>query len=227
MKLLKIRPIRGEIEAISGIMIGGSGKNMEIGAVDNPIIRNPLTLEPYIPGSSIKGKLRSLMEWHLGLVNPEDDRRKRPYQSNQHDCPISRVFGAMGNESPANGPVRGPTRLIVRDAYLTETSREALSEMNLERGTLFTEIKQEVFIPRLGGDANPRTMERVPAGARFNFEIIYKIFDTGDAGELDKRLFRDVVLKALDLLELDALGGSSSRGYGQIKLHYQQDPRVL
>lgn len=218
MRLLKINVIRGELEAATGLRIGGSKEGMEIGGVDNPVIRNPLTREPYVPGSSIKGKMRSLMEWHLGdkyLV----DNKHQPHQCSEIDCPICRVFGAAAFERPDEG-VRGPTRLIVRDAYLTEASRDALNEMNLERGTLFTEIKQEVFIPRLGGDANPRTMERVPAGSRFDFEIIYKVYDTGDGGATDEKHFEEVVLKALRLLELDALGGSTSRGYGQVKLHY-------
>ncbi|MBS3933812.1 MAG: type III-A CRISPR-associated RAMP protein Csm3 [Truepera sp.] len=221
MQLLRIKVIRGELEAATGLRIGGSKEGMEIGGVDNPVIRNPLTREPYVPGSSIKGKMRSLIEWHLGGEYLVDDKR-HPHQCSRIDCRVCRVFGAAAFEKPGQG-VRGPTRLIVRDAYLTDASREALNEMNLERGTLYTEIKQEVFIPRLGGDANPRTMERVPAGARFDFEIVYKVYDTGDGGKADERYFDEVVLKALSLLQLDALGGSTSRGYGQVKLHYQVD----
>ncbi len=80
------------------------------------------------------------------------------------------------------------------------------------------ELKQEVFVPRLGGDANPRTTERIPAGAEFEFELIYKVYDTGDGGKTDEKYFKEVVGEALRLLELDALGGHTSRGYGKIKL---------
>jgi len=219
MRLLKLKIITGEMEARTGLRIGGSREGMEIGGVDNPVIRNPLTSEPYVPGSSIKGKMRSLIEWSLGGEYLTEDKH-HPHQCNRVDCPVCRVFGAAAEKAPEEGEVRGPTRLIVRDAYLTPKSREQLLEMNLERGTLFTETKQEVFIPRLGGDANPRVMERVPAGAVFKFEIIYKVYDTGDDGTLDKQYFEKVVLEALKLLELDALGGSISRGYGQVKLVY-------
>lgn len=219
MKLLKLKVIKGELEVVTGLRIGGSRESMEIGGIDNNVIRNPLTREPYVPGSSLKGKMRSLIEWSLGDKYLVTDRH-HPHQCAEPDCPVCRVFGAAANEGPREGVVRGPTRLIVRDAYLTQSSREALTEMNLEQGTLFTEIKQEVFIPRLGGDANPRTMERVPAGARFGLELVYKLFDMGDAGALDEKHFDSVVLKALKLLELDALGGSTSRGYGQVKFHF-------
>ncbi len=216
MRLLKLKVIRGELEAKTGLRIGGNREGLEIGGVDNPVIRNPLTGEPYVPGSSIKGKMRSLIEWSLGGEYLVDDT-KHTHSCTRADCPVCRVFGSTAADSRPDQGVRGPTRLIVRDAYLTPTSRQALQEMNLERGTLFTEIKQEVFIPRLGGDANPRTMERVPAGTRFEFEMVYKVFDTGDGGQTDERYFEEIVQKGLRLLELDALGGSTSRGYGQIR----------
>ncbi|AEB10942.1 type III-A CRISPR-associated RAMP protein Csm3 [Marinithermus hydrothermalis] len=216
MRLLKLKVIRGELEAKTGLRIGGSREGLEIGGVDNPVIRNPLTGEPYVPGSSIKGKMRSLIEWSLGDEYLVDDT-KHTHSCTRADCPVCRVFGSTAADSRPDQGVRGPTRLIVRDAYLTPASRQALQEMNLERGTLFTEIKQEVFIPRLGGDANPRTMERVPAGTRFEFEMVYKVFDTGDGGQTDEQYFEEIVQKGLRLLELDALGGSTSRGYGQIR----------
>ncbi len=220
MKLVKILRIHGKLVAESGLRIGAERGEMEIGGVDNPVVRNPLTNEPYIPGSSIKGKMRALMEWALGKVSAEADLKKSAHQCDDPECPICRVFGSAAN---VQVPERGPTRLIVRDAHLTEESREKLQRMSQAKGLLFTEAKQEVFVPRLGGDANPRTTERVPAGAEFTFEMIYKVFDMGDGGAIDERYFEEVVKRGLELLELDALGGHTSRGYGKIRLEYEID----
>jgi len=218
MRLVKIYKVTGTITAKSGLRVGAERGEVAIGGIDNPVIRNPLTDEPYIPGSSIKGKMRSLMEWALGLVSAEQDKRNSAHQCDEIDCPICRVFGSAANQQL---PERGPTRLLVRDAHLTEKSREELLQMGQEKGQLYTEAKQEVFIPRLGGDANPRTTERVPAGAVFDFELIYKVYDMGDGGAMDEQYFDEVVKRALKLLELDALGGHTSRGYGKVSINYK------
>ena len=217
MKLLKIYQITGEIIAETGLRIGAEQGEMEIGGIDKPVVRNPLTNEPYIPGSSIKGKMRSLIEWTFGFVDLKFDEEQSAHYCNKPTCPVCRIFGSAAN---VQLPERGPTRLIVRDAHLTDKSREELQRMGQAKGLLYTEEKHEVFIPRLGGKPNPRTTERVPAGARFKFEMSYKVYDLGDGGKLDECYFEKVVKKALELLELDALGGHTSRGYGKVKLNY-------
>ena len=220
MRLLKIIRLKGTITAKTGLRIGAERGELEIGGIDNPVVRNPLTGEPYIPGSSIKGKMRSLMEWAFSLVSAEADGKRSAHQCEEVNCPVCRVFGSAANRQL---PERGPTRLIVRDAHLTPESRDALLKMSQERGLLFTEAKQEVFVPRLGGEANPRTTERVPAGAEFEFELVYRVYDTGDGGRTDEAYFEKVVKEALRLLELDALGGHTSRGYGKVALDVKEE----
>jgi CRISPR-associated protein Csm3 len=240
MKLKSIKRITGTIHLLSGLRIGANRDLMGIGDVDNPVIRNPLSNEPYIPGSSLKGKMRSLIEWSLGGDYIENSSENHVFVSHLPTDPVNRVFGVAptGKDveriarliDPSRKDTkevlvelarkRGPTRLILRDAYLTESSKKILLERTAERGSLYSEVKQEVFIPRLGGDANPRTMERVPAGAEFGFEMSYRVLDMKDDGVLDEQLFNDVVLRALSLLQLDALGGSSSRGYGQLRFDH-------
>jgi CRISPR-associated protein Csm3 len=219
MKLKQIKRITGTIHLLSGLRIGANRDLMGIGDVDNPVIRNPLSGEPYIPGSSLKGKMRSLIEWTLGGKYLIESDQNHVHASTDPKDPVGRVFGIAPSDKLAKevAKQRGPTRLILRDAYLTKDSKAQLLERTAERGSLYTEVKQEVFIPRLGGDANPRTMERVPAGAEFGFEMSYRVLDMDDDGSLDEKLFNDVVLRALGLLQLDALGGSSSRGYGQLR----------
>jgi CRISPR-associated protein Csm3 len=221
MKLRKIIRIRSVLLAKTGLRIGMSRDQMAIGDLDNPVIRNPLTDEPYIPGSSLKGKLRYLLEWSLGGDYILKAKDKHVYASPDPKDPVARIFGlAPENDQKALeiARERGPTRLLVRDAYLLEDSKREL-ERTAARGGLYTEIKQEVFIPRLGGNANPRTTERVPAGARFGVEMAYRILD-----DLDEEYFQNYLLRALELLEVDGLGGHISRGYGQVYFLHPKKP---
>lgn len=228
MKLLGYKVLRGKIVVRSGLRVGMSKDMMAIGDVDNPVIRNPLTGEPYIPGSSLKGKMRYLLEWHKGgkyiknstthhVYSAADDPDVSPHEAAKD--PINRIFGvAPGNKknSLEAARLRGPTRLLVRDAYLTPESRQELFEKTSSKGSPYTEVKQEVFIPRIGGNAKPRAAERVPAGAEFDFEMVYRVVDMGDDGKMDLEYFR-YVLDALRFVEVDGLGGYISRGYGQVE----------
>jgi CRISPR-associated protein Csm3 len=221
MKLRKIIRIRSVLLAKTGLRIGMSRDQMAIGDLDNPVIRNPLTDEPYIPGSSLKGKLRYLLEWSLGGKYILEAKERHVYASDDPTDPVARIFGLAPENDERSLEVarkRGPTRLLVRDAYLLEDSKREL-ERTAARGGLYTEIKQEVFIPRLGGNANPRTTERVPAGARFGVEMAYRVLD-----DLDEAYFQKYLLKALELLEVDGLGGHISRGYGQVYFLHPQRP---
>jgi CRISPR-associated protein Csm3 len=221
MRLRKIIRIRSVLLAKTGLRIGMSRDQMAIGDLDNPVIRNPLTDEPYIPGSSLKGKLRYLLEWSLGGDYILKAKDKHVYASPDPKDPVARIFGLAPENDEASLKVareRGPTRLLVRDAYLLEDSKREL-ERTAARGGLYTEIKQEVFIPRLGGNANPRTTERVPAGARFGVEMAYRILD-----DLDEEYFQNYLLRALELLEVDGLGGHISRGYGQVYFLHPKKP---
>ena len=60
MKLVRIYTITGTIETVTGLHIGAGKDSIEIGGMDNPVIKHPHTGEHYIPGSSLKGKVRSL-----------------------------------------------------------------------------------------------------------------------------------------------------------------------
>ncbi|MDI9624113.1 MAG: type III-A CRISPR-associated RAMP protein Csm3 [Candidatus Aenigmatarchaeota archaeon] len=199
--------IRGGIVAITGLHIGGSQVKLEIGGVDTPIIRDAVTNEPYIPGSSLKGKMRSLLEKAEGKKQNQKVGRgvKIHICDNKEDysnCKVCKIFGTPGEKNFSE-----PTRLIVRDAQLTKESAKLLKGLELP----YSEVKFENVIDRITSAANPRQIERVPAGAKFNFEIIYNIFTEEDKDNLK------YVFKAMKLLEHDYLGGQGSRGYGKIK----------
>lgn len=208
MKQLNIKTLKGKIVVKTGLHIGAGNDKVEIGGMDNPIIRNPLTREPYIPGSSIKGKMRSLMEWKLDKLK---NTGGKVCSCGRPDCEICRVFGSANTKSD-EAKDRGPTRLIVRDAVLTEYWKKKFTE-----GKAIIEEKSENSLNRITAEANPRPIERIVPGVEFDFEISYRVIDTGDNGSLDEKYFNDVVLESLRLLQNDYLGGGGSRGNGQIE----------
>ncbi len=217
LKLKDIIILKGIIRCETGLRIGGEKSTIEIGGVDNPIIRNPIDDFPYIPGSSIKGKVRTLLEYALGKVDSEN-----PHSCNQSDCPICLIFGRGKTDSTST--ITGPSRAIFRDAYLTEESRKRLKELKIRKGLLYVEEKTENVINRIKGTAqSPRTMERVPAGTEFEFEIVYRIFEViddkgkSDNGKTDIVNFK-YLLNGLCFLQDDALGSSGSRGYGKVSI---------
>lgn len=198
-QLVKKIKIETSITLITGLHIGGSSDSVEIGGIDNPVIKLALNDNvPYIPGSSIKGKLRCLLEQADGATKVGLSPK------------VNNLFGITKNDSIKTG--NQPSKLIVRDAVLSEKSKKALLECdNLDMP--YTENKFENTIDRVKGVAeHPRQTERVPAGAEFNAEFILNIWDDDKEEEL-LALFE----KGMHLLENDYLGGSGSRGYGQIK----------
>lgn len=201
-----------KIKALTGLHIGGSSTDLEIGGLDKAVIRNPLTKRPYIPGSSLRGKMRSQMEKLLGLpqnrpinqVKIHTCTKQEDYDKNG-GCPVCHVFGI-----PAELEFANPTRLVVRDAELTDESAKALTDARTD--LLYAELKTEVAIDRVTSAATPRTIERVPAGAVFGpAELVFGIYETADYARLK------VVIDALQLVEDDYLGGSGSRGSGKVK----------
>ncbi|MCM1322153.1 MAG: type III-A CRISPR-associated RAMP protein Csm3 [Bacteroides sp.] len=208
MKQIGTKKISGKIVVKTGLHIGAGNDKVEIGGMDNPIIRNPLTQEPYIPGSSIKGKMRSLMEWKFDKVKESGGE---PCSCGKPECKICRVFGSANTKSE-EAKDRGPTRLIVRDAVLTEHWKE-----KFRNGSVIVEEKNENALNRITAVANPRPIERVVPDVEFDFEISYRVIDTGDNGETDEKLFKEVVLESLKVLQNDYLGGGGSRGNGQIE----------
>lgn len=248
MKLKRNIAITGKIHCISGLCIGGSSNTLEIGGVSQEIVKNPITKEPYIPGSSLKGKMRSELEQRYGHRKWEelDDLKKReqwekipiydkkreegrgrergkykesvlidaeqePCGCGKKDCLVCVAFGAYKNP----GGESAPTRIIVRDAMLSKESKAMVKELPLENRSYF-ERKVENIVKRDSGTADsPRTMERVPAGMSFDFEIILKIFEGDEEGEL-----LAFVKEGLEAVESSYLGGSGSRGSGRVRFEY-------
>lgn len=214
-KLVKKIKITGKIKLLTGLCIGGTDTGMEIGGLDKAVVRNPLTGKPYIPGSSLKGKMRALLEISEGAIQIKTMNQVNYIGSDDIQYITARLFG----NSKGNSEQR-PSRLIVRDCDLIEASF-----LGKDLDLPFTEAKTEVVIDRITAKAMPRTIERVPAGAEFKLEMILNIIDDGELykeypdlkNEDSEQLYIETIKRGMALLENDYLGGSGSRGYGQIK----------
>jgi CRISPR-associated protein Csm3 len=219
MRLTQLSKLTGTIELVTGLHIGSGNAEMHIGGTDNPVIKNPVTGYPYIPGSSLKGKMRSLLEWRAGVValtqgKPLGFRDVAGLGQGEQVARgelILRLFGGAP-EGDMSDAVRalvektGPTRLGFWDCNPQPGWVERMQAQNL----LLTETKMENAIDRIRGVAeHPRNTERVPAGARFDFNLTVRVHDGEDLME--------EVYRGLKLVELTGLGGSGSRGYGKLR----------
>ncbi|MDQ7820097.1 MAG: type III-A CRISPR-associated RAMP protein Csm3 [Armatimonadota bacterium] len=222
--------LTAELKALTGLRIGAATSGIEIGGLDNPVLRDPITEVPYIPGSSLKGKLRSLLTKAYGLellpLGPvrlhwcEDENTYRT-------CPVCPTFGQFpAGPRRATYPFVTPARLAVRDARLLpvleieeggQTRRVAWDEPGIDTDLPYTEVKVEVALDVVTAASNPRPMERVPAGALFNSELLFNVYrmDQRDSTE-EKEHFRKILV-GMRLLEDDYLGSSGTRGYGKVK----------
>lgn len=217
-RLNRILTFDATLHVLTGLRVGAENAMMQIGGVDMPVLRHPYTRQPYLPGSSIKGKMRSLLEWRSGAVQSEPLGHAEWQAATHHPAQqahltlLLRLFGVGGGDTkdkPEFAAEIGPTRLSFWDCPLEESWAAAMREYDPR----LTEIKTENRINRITGTAeHPRDSERVPAGARFVFRLSAKVLDQDDETAL-----RNMVLDGLRLIELDGLGGSLSRGYGKVR----------
>ena len=216
-----------DVHVVTGLHVGGAGGKVEIGGVDSPVIRDPLTGQPYLPGSSVRGKMRSLVERIYGREQNQSIgqgvrihsllSKDKKFQTLNGAVDLDKyhaafridetvsIFGVTGDE-----PVPHPTALVVRDAKLGTESAEHLKKAATDLP--YTEVKWEATIDRVTSAATPRQIERVPAGAVFaGLEMIYNIYEQSNLDHFS------VLFKALSLVEEDYLGGLGARGSGKVR----------
>lgn len=221
--------VSGAITALTGLHIGGNSTDMSIGGADKIVIRDPVTSHPYIPGSSLRGKLRSLYEKTYGEMTIKFDGAPTVLNVKDMDEPLSKgakiksagpstdlsaraskLFGVPVDQQKGDRPENiVPQRLVVRDSRLINAD---FLEKAKHTDMPLTEVKTEVNIDRITSAANPRQIERVPAGAEFEFEFILNLY--GDDGEQE---YINQLFECMALLQDDYLGGHGSRGYGRLR----------
>jgi len=210
---------KGQIECLTGLHVGGTEEKYEIGGMDNPVIREPVSGFPYIPGSSLKGKMRSILEWVHGKVGETGE------PCGCAKCPICRVFGPGSRAKPEERR-NGPTRLTVRDAFPSERTKQAMLRLREEKGLPYVEIKSENCLDRITSKADLRSLERVPVGSRFGMGMVYGVYQLNGDWETDVECLRHV-FEAMLLLEDSTLGGGGSRGSGQIQFFVKKGYPLL
>jgi CRISPR-associated protein Csm3 len=231
---MEIITINSRLKLVSGLHIGGADDSMKIGGVDSPVIKREISCnstgeigfgdsykhkitEPYIPGSSLKGKIRSLLEHYFRLIDPNGRGRVIDSSSNFGDSKKRDMIIKLFGESAGENKSSNITRFLFRDCFITNNVRKAFVQNKIS----LSEEKFENVIDRKTGttiNGGLRQIERVPSGVDFDFDVSIRIFE-GD----NKELFENILKLGLKLLELDALGGSGSRGYGKIKFVNIQD----
>ena len=202
----------------TGLHIGGLNDTVQIGGIDAPVFKTYKNYEthgtikvPVIPGSSIKGKIRSLMELKEGHIILDSTNKSFGSHKSCEDpnsCNICKLFGVGANPKSS---VFNKSRLIFRDAA---PSTETIDNWNKNEDIIEGgEVKGENTLNRITSAANPRFLERVPAGSVFALEIVMTLYDNDDEEELTKKL-----KEGITLLQDSYIGGSGSRGYGKIRL---------
>jgi CRISPR-associated protein Csm3 len=222
LKLIGKLILEGEMRCETGLHVGAGKGSLEIGGADNPVVKDAHG-RPYVPGSTLRGRIRALLEQATGLAVPSElvfiSKRKgqevRIHQSDRPDDEICILFGRSPGrmEKVSGGDIESnfatPARLSVFDAPLVPESitpqmRETLDDE-------LTEVKSENAIDRITSQANPRTLERVPAGARFQVRLVLDLLCPEDSA------LPALLVQGLRLLEDDALGGGGSRGSGRVR----------
>lgn len=215
--LIKIRSV---LRCETGLRIGGTPGATEIGGVENVIVKDPLTQLPYIPGSSLKGAMRSKYEL-FSNAKLTDKLRVRLHVCGDLGCDICTVFGTLPelvtkaqSRQAAEGDAEGAivlTRLRVADAHATDDTLNSWKVFGA------IEVKGENALDRLTSKANPRWVERVPRGSEFDVRMSYFVFESeSNDWKRDVERLR-VVFESMKLVEEDYLGGYGSRGYGRVR----------
>jgi CRISPR-associated protein Csm3 len=203
--------MRVEFELVTGLHIGGLGSGLRIGGSDNPVIKSMMNYQgrelevPYIPGSSIKGKMRSLLLSVYGKVSD----KKVDFPADRRE--LLNLFGRGIDQNYAGEDGKADlrrTRLVIRDAMPDDASIKKALELEG-----FTEVKGENTINPITGEANPRFMDRIVPGMKFSGEIILQIMD----GDIEEK-YLQYLNEGLKLIEDSYLGGQGSRGYGKVRI---------
>ncbi len=206
MQLDKRIFLKGYIIAETGLLIGGTDTGQGLSGADKVVLRNPIDERPFIPGSSIKGKMRMLLDQLAGIYSETDEKKT----ASEIHKKIARLLGKISDDR-----AESPRMLIIRDANLVNHKYlEAQEHLDLP----YTELKTEVSIDRITAKATPHCYERVPSGAVFCFEMILSTYDFGKSKD-DAKQYVELILTALLLLQDDYLGANGSRGYGKVRFH--------
>lgn len=201
-KLEKRIIISGTLEALTPLHIGSGKPEVEIGGVEMPVLTDPKD-QPYIPGSSLKGRVRAETESiarkkGLEVCKPPqvDNMCGSTKDSIDKLCVCCRIFGTAGRR------ISFASKVKFRDAYPLDRVKALLERTGIA-------IDRETGTVARGALYN---IQAVPAGTKFGLEIVGE-----NLSDDELKLLKS----ALKSVEDSALGGSSTRGFGKIKINIE------
>lgn len=218
---------KGRITCLTGLHIGGVEAGVDVGGIDKFVIRNPRNDEPYIPGSSLKGKIRSLVEY--AYVDIEELRKvSGGIAVMPNDPAVKALFGQAierssdnannnRNQTQESQSTGQASKVLFRDAVLSRADREESAAQRFTNGLKYTERKAENTLKRITAAATPRQIERIPAGTRFTFSIVVNVDEDNKKSIIEQLRMLETGFR---LLEMDGLGGMVSRGYGRVRVRW-------
>lgn len=211
IKFLEQIAIKFEIEVLTGLHVGGNSNAIEIGAIDMPVIKSIFGKhkeQPYIPGSTLKGRMRERLEWLHGDIQADFKKEKITEKINK-EGEVAHYFGIGSSKEEAK--IFGPTRISVSDAFL-KNNKDLVEALD----GFYTEEKTENTINRITAEANPRSIERVPAGAVFEGRITLDLYEIENSTKDDLKKGLKLIFQGLTAIENSFLGGGGSRGNGRV-----------
>ena len=202
-KLLHKLQITGHLVVETGLHIGGSEVELDIGGIDKEVVKIKEGKDkiPFIPGSSLKGKLRNLLARKEGYDRIQDDQGA-----------VLKLFGRANAKHVKM--VLG--RLIVRDSYIVDQNYQL-------------EDKAENTITRLSGVAKPRHIERVSKGSIFGIDMIMDVYNQEEANQLLRALDMGFQLLQKDYLGGSGTRGYGKVSVNELsisKLEFKKDGSI-
>ena len=206
------------IELVSWLHIWAGKESLKIWWIDSPVVKHPLTNIPYIPWSSIKGRMRGLLEmkkWEYSSKTGKDEKtgeEKTLYLSSEDptkDC--AKYFGCAWDKKISS-------RLLFSD-FALDITQEIVKPYITEKWIMksnFFEDKAENTIPRFNsGTAKPRHIERIPSWVKFIWYITVIQDDV-----VDNDTVKNLLEEWISLVEMTFLWWSWSRWYGRVKFTF-------
>ncbi|MEM2841530.1 MAG: CRISPR-associated RAMP protein Csx7 [Candidatus Bathyarchaeia archaeon] len=196
--------INGTLTLLTPLHIGSPKTEIDLEKVDMPVLKDTQG-QPYIPGSSLKGKIRSEAERIARkegktVCTPPNTKKMCGTITPNNLCICCRIFGTAGENMSVASKVR------FRDAYpharVIETMTRAGIAMDRERGV----VAQGALY----------SIEAIPQGTRFGFEMV-----TENLAKDEWKLLKAAINSFADA----GLGGSVSRGMGKVKLDLESASR--
>lgn len=179
------------LTTVSSLYIGAGADREAGGSRDLPVLRNALDDMPIVPGSSLRGRMVTLLKAHCPDAIAGEETAAQA---------LAILFGTPGKRSALSFWDCQPE---VPWAYEHRAAGLALTHWRSEQAPM--PDKRLVF----------RRRELISAGVRFRFRLTLLAAQAENAG-LPTQAALDRVRQGLLLMEQHGIGGATVRGFGRV-----------